>query len=156
MAQQVLPTVSRDTDLLPALKVWQRTLGVGVKSVKVPTIPFNFAAQGKVGGVQLSWAKSSDATGYELTWSESSDLSSAPSISISGGNQTTFFDSIGASGVTRFYKLRAVNSNGKKTARSAYTGLVSSTSQPTPAYVAPISRDIQTTDASQVGKGIFL
>jgi hypothetical protein len=157
MARQALPTLSRPQDAVDTLKLWQRALTKTTKQLKTPTIPWNFQAQGKVGGVQLSWAKANDATGYEVAWSDNANLDDPHIISLDSPNQVSHFDTVGSSGVTRFYKVRAFNAGDQgKIAYSPFSGIVSSTSQPAPTFIAPVSRDTTTTDSHQVGKGIFI
>lgn len=154
---QGLPTVTGLDSVVDTLKLWQRQLSATTKQVKTPTIPWNFAAQGKAAGVQLTWAKADDATGYEVSWSETPDLSSPHVVRLDGADQLSYFDSIGSSGVTRWYKLRAVNVGDQgKIAFSPYTGIVNSTTQPAPTYTAPVVRDRFTNDRAQVAKGIYI
>ena len=157
MARLTLPTISRTEDVVPALRVWQAALTRTTKQLKTPRIPWNFQAQGKVGGIQLNWARTLDATGYEVVWSETGDLSDPIVISLDSPNQVSYFHTVGSSGVTLYYKVRAYNAGDQgRVVYGPYSGVVSSTSQPAPTFIAPVVRDTTTTDAAQVGKGIFI
>lgn len=117
-------------NLLPALKVWERTIVRAIRIPKKPKAPFNFQGTNKRGGVQLSWNTIKGADGYEILRSDSADFSAPATLPIRSGSQLSYFDSIGGEAQTKYYKVRATagTDNAPFIVKGLLSGIISVTS----------------------------
>ena len=108
-----LPTISRQQDVLPGLKLWQQRLNGVVKRIVRLRAVFNFKATTSTAlanSVFLEWEPLKDADGYIIERSDSGDFSVPVRLPlIKGGNAASFLDNVGATGLTKFYRIIATS-----------------------------------------------
>lgn len=140
-----LPTIPGS----PHFKIWARSLASSVQGVLAQKAPWLFKAEGKTDGILLTWAVVVGADGYEIWKSEDADFSAFVTIiPINQQQQDSYFDALGATSVTRSYKIRSTSGTVAKphTARGPLSGIVTETSgSGTSAF------DTTTTDSTQSG-----
>jgi len=144
-----LPTIPGS----PHFKIWARTLAPSVQSSFAPKAPWNFKAEGKTDGILLTWTTVKGADGYELVRSDDGDFSTGLTIiSLPQQQQNSYFDALGATSVTRSYKIRATSGTIAKphVARGPLSGIVTETSG------SGTSASDTTTDDSTQSKTRFL
>lgn len=108
-----LPVISSLEQLLPALKLWQQTLNPSVNVPPQPRIPFNFRSSSGIGTphTTLQWESVQGADGYQIQSSSNGDFSTPTTATIiaalRGQTSTSWTDALSASGVKRWYRIRA-------------------------------------------------
>ena len=107
MAFRKLPTITGWSQLLPYLKLQQQSIDPILRRVAQPKVPWNFRVTKKRNGLLLDWSTVKGADGYELLRSNTADFESPVEIPIRNWNQNSYFDSLGGSATTRYYKIRA-------------------------------------------------
>ena len=129
-----LPTIARNADLLIGLKVWQRTLSPNLIRPRSFRPPFNFRASTPTAtgtGITLDWSTVRGADGYEIQRSSNGDFSTGYTIIvIYSGRQESHFDSLGATGTQRWYRIRATGGNAlaKHSIKGAWSSVIKATS----------------------------
>ena len=122
-----LPTIPGS----PYFKIWARTLSSSIRATLAPKAPWNFKAEGKTDGILLTWATVIGADGYEIVISEDTDFSTGLTIiSLPQQRQDSYFDALGATSVTRSYKIRATSGTIEKpqAVKGLLGGIVTETS----------------------------
>ena len=122
-----LPTIPGS----PHFKIWARSLAPSVQTAPAKKAPWQFKAEGKTDGILLTWATVAGADGYEIWKSEDADFSTGVTvIPIPQQQQDSYFDALGATSVTRFYKILSTSGTIAKphSSRGPLSGIVSETS----------------------------
>ncbi len=122
-----LPTIPGS----PYFKIWARALASSVQDAPSRKAPWNFKAEGKTDGILLTWATVAGADGYEIWRSDDADFSTGVTIiPVPQQQQDSYFDALGATSVTRFYKILSTSGTIAKPhlARGPLSGIVTETS----------------------------
>lgn len=112
---RILPTITKQEDPARYLKVWERRLQPLVRRIPAARVPWNFSAEGRRGGVYLTWRETIGADGYEIERAESVDMLTNPfKILLSGVLNVAHFDAVsptsgGTGTVTRYYRIRSTS-----------------------------------------------
>lgn len=113
---RTLPTVSKPTEIITALKTWERNTHGALTRPPLLKPPRNFSATGLRGGIQLSWRADTESSGYDLLRSDSGDFSNPNdagivTISLPDNKTTSYFDTVGGTGGSvvekRWYRIRS-------------------------------------------------
>lgn len=140
-----LPTIPGS----PHFKIWARSLAPSVQGALAKKAPWQFSAEGKTDGILLTWATVAGADGYEIWKSDDADFSTGVTIiPIPQQRQDSYFDALGATSVTRSYKILSTSGTIAKphTIRGPLSGIVTETS----GSGTSVS-DTTTTDRTQSG-----
>lgn len=129
-----LPSINSLQQLLPTLKIWQQTINPSVNAPTPPRTPFNFRAIGGASGatgVTLNWELVRGADGYQVQSSPTGDFSNASIVAtLNSAAAISWFDSTIASGVKRYYRIRATTGtvNQPQSVFGVWSAPISSTS----------------------------
>lgn len=126
-----LPTIGDMNSLVPVLKIWQKQLNPVVQKPPVLRSPFNFRGVGSGTGNALSWEPVTNADGYEIQSSTNGDFFAAPILAtLSNSVAVGYFDSLGAAGIKRYYRVRATGTVGgaQHAVKGTWTAPITSTS----------------------------
>jgi hypothetical protein len=129
-----LPTVTPAQDINQTLAIWQNTLAPGVQNAAPQPTPQNFTITNARGGLTLNWSpvgQGSGTDGYEILKSPSGSFTDdLQVIPVHDPNQSTFFDSMGGTSKTAFYRIRTTSgtANSPQSARGPESGVIKHTS----------------------------
>ncbi len=151
-----LPTITptNQNDVASYLKGWGVTLRRTLSSPPTPKTPWGFRVTNQRGGNLLQWSKVKGADGYEILRSDSADFNDVTfSRKLPGGEQTSYFDSLGGAAAKKDYKIRATagTDSQPQSVSGVLSGMVSNTSlDATDIVTAPTtSHDLFTSDETQ-------
>ena len=109
-----LPYISRADDLYRSLELWRQQIQRSLNRPPNLKAPLNFRASAPTttpSSILLEWASVRGADGYEIQRSDNGDFAAGAykSFFIDNGKQTAYLDNVGASGVTRYYRILALS-----------------------------------------------
>ena len=160
-----LPTISGTQNPINSLINWQQQLAPAVTNALPAPTPQNFGVTNSRGGLQLTWSpipNNDSVDGFEILKSQNGSFTDdLQVIPVSGGQQSSFFDSMGGGAQTAHYRIRATSgtASNPQSVRGPDSGVVSHTSIDSgDTTTKPSTRfDQFTTDAtrSQARKGNY-
>lgn len=159
-----LPVVTRGENT-ETFKIWERTLRPLTQRIPTLKAPWNVAALPKRGGILITWTRLDDADGYEVLRSTTGNFDEGGYVAINLGSSLhdSYFDALGGSPATRYYKVRATSGSvgQPQSVKGILSGVVSAASldvTDTPANEAAqvAVYDTTTTDSTQTRSGEFI
>jgi hypothetical protein len=151
-----LPTQTNQ-DLATTLANWQTQLNPNVTNAAPQSTPQNFSVTNARGGLTLNWSpvlQASGTDGYEILKSPGGSFTDdLQIIPIKDPNQSSFFDSLGGTPKTAFYRIRTTSGTPQnpQSARGPESGVIKHTSiDATDTATKPITvRDNWTSDKTR-------
>jgi len=152
-----LPTAAPNQDVQTTLANWQTQLGQGIQIPAPQVTPSNFTVTSARSGMNIQWSpvqQQSGTDGYEILKSAGGTFTDdLQIIAVKNPNQSSFFDSTGATAASSSYRIRTTSGTAQnpQAQRGPESGPIRHTSlDATDTTTAPTTiRDNYTSDATR-------